>query len=212
MWPSLPLSCSRAPFLQKYSHEDLREIRKVLWKGNSMGLVQKMRQNGASARKKYDFEGKVLSCFWWKQKQTCLFIHTHKSLACKHWFNVHFTPNYPHNNYRKSRIVTKLKITSRAPLAVTAGIKALLPLLTFPSYNVCPALNYPTVGASYSSIVCKIIFLDFTSLQPDSPASPLSIALTFNTTPLPTSTFSWFLWNFPAFILDFPPCHSQDLS
>lgn len=165
MWPSLLLSCSRARFLHKCSHEEFREIRKVLWKGNNVGLVQKMRQNAASVRKKIWLWGESFVLFLVKAKADVL-IHAHtQSLACKHWFNVHFTPNYPPNSYRKSHIVTKLKIASCAPLPVIAGMVALLPLLTFPSYNVCLALNYPTVGASDFSIVCKIIFLDFTSLQ-----------------------------------------------
>lgn len=106
-------------------------------------------------------------------------MNTHRAFACKHWFNVHFTPNYPPNSYRKSHIVTKLKISSCAPLPITAEIMALLLLFTFPGYNVCLAVNHPAVRTSGSSIFCKSFFFFFfpslsssSSFHPDLPASP----------------------------------------
>ena len=137
----------------------------MLWKGNNVVLVHKMRQKSTFAGKKIWLWGESFVLVLSESKNRHAHTHTHGALACEHWFDVHFTPNYPPNSYRKSHIVTKLKISSCAPLPITAGIMALLPLFTFPSYNVCLALNYPAVGASNSSMFCKMIFLFFTSLQ-----------------------------------------------
>lgn len=83
---------------------------------------------------------------------------------------------------------------------------ALLPLLTFPSYNVGLALNYPTVGASDSHIVCKIIFLDFTSLQLFTPVWLSSITpkvLFLHLTPLLFQLPFFFLISVEFFCLSF---------